>query len=76
MDTSMSANNTPKSGWSTPSWRCTAGEVSPILRPTMTARSDATRYQLLLDRVGGFDVGVADQAADGCPGVALYWRPT
>ncbi|HZK04395.1 MAG TPA: aldehyde dehydrogenase family protein [Actinomycetaceae bacterium] len=27
---SISSNNTPKSGWSTPSCFCTAGEVSPI----------------------------------------------
>ena len=31
----MSSNSTPKSGWSTPSCCCTAGEVRPILRPTM-----------------------------------------
>lgn len=36
-DTSISANSTPKSGWSTPSCCCTADDVSPILRPTTTA---------------------------------------
>jgi hypothetical protein len=32
-ETSMSAKNTPKSGWSTPSCRCAAGEVRPTFRP-------------------------------------------
>ena len=30
---SIVASSVPKSGWSTPSWACTAGLVSPILRP-------------------------------------------
>src|SRR5262249_31681563 len=35
-ETSISANRKPKSGWSTPNCCCTASEVRPILRPTMT----------------------------------------
>jgi hypothetical protein len=33
--TRMSSKSTPKSGWSTPSCRCTANDVNPIFRPTM-----------------------------------------
>ena len=46
-DTAMSANRTPKSGWSTPSWRCTACDVSPILRPTMR-RPAALQWRVLI----------------------------
>src|SRR6185312_9186547 len=65
-DTSISANSTPKSGWSTPSCCCTADDVSPILRPTTTAPAAIRRAdQLLLHRVRRLDVGVTDQRADG-----------
>jgi hypothetical protein len=37
------ARRAPKSGWSTPSWRCTAGDVRPILRPTKRCPAASTR---------------------------------
>ena len=41
----MSSNRTPKSGWSTPSCFCTAGEVRPILRPTTRVPRDGRSRQ-------------------------------
>ena len=41
--TSMSAKSIPKSGWSTPICRCTAGEVRPVLRPTSRRPASSQR---------------------------------
>ena len=67
----MSSSSTPKSGWSTPSWACTAGEVRPILRPTTVAPAATRRGDAgPLDGVRRGGV-VTDQVADGCAGGAV-----
>ena len=60
----MLSNSTPKSGRSTPNCACTAGLVSPILRPT--TRPPAAIWPVDpggLHRVGGVDVAGGQQSA-------------
>ena len=64
----MSSSSTPKSGWSTPSWACTAAEVRPTLRPTTVAPAvDTAGDAGALDGVRRGGVGT-DQVADGWAG--------